>query len=95
MKDAILIFLAQGSFIYLLGIQSLSVNLGHKWIASFTSFLLGISGFYVTGIVADAYKYGLFSMVGLSFIFAGPIAIFCAISSHPFIRKYLAKKESK
>jgi hypothetical protein len=91
MFDAILIFLAQGTMIFLFGIQSLNVNGGHKYLAAGTSLILGVLGFYVTGTVAKAYNDGLFTLFGLSFILAGPIAIWLAIELHPKIKKFLTR----
>jgi cation transporter-like permease len=91
MKDAFIIFVAQYSTILLLGLQSLNVNKGHKILAALTSLMLGVSGFFVTGIVAKAYNDGMFTLVWWAFIIAGPLGITSSMTLHPVIVKWMKK----
>lgn len=87
MFPEIKIFIAQFLMIFLLGLQSINVNRGHKLIAALTSFGLGVAGFYVTGTIAQAYQEGMFSSTFISFIFAGPCGIVCSMFAHPHLVK--------
>jgi len=91
MLPEIKIFLAQFLMIFLLGLQSINVNRGHKLLAALTSFGLGIAGFYVTGTIAQAYQEGMFSSMFLSFILSGPCGIVVSMMVHPKIVKWLKK----
>jgi hypothetical protein len=91
MIPEIKIFIAQFSMIWLLGLQSINVNRGHKLIAALTSFALGIVGFYVTGTVASAYHEGMMSPMFISFILAGPCGILFSMYSHPYIVKFFGR----
>jgi len=82
------IFLVQYLTILLLGVQSLNVRDGRYLCAAITSLFLGIAGWFVTGVVATAYKtndIGVF----LCFITAGPCGI---MSSMLLYEKCLGKQ---
>ena len=84
-----LIFLAQFSMIFLLGVQSLNVRDGHYVGAAVTSLLLGITGFTITSIVGKLHLEDLLEPIGLVFLVAGPVGIVTAMKSHDWlVRKF-------
>ena len=82
------IFIAQYCTILLLGLQSLNVRDGKYTASAITSLLLGITGWFVTGIVSQAYKSNDV-LVFLSFLLAGP----CGIVSSMFIYSKVFNKK--
>ena len=87
------IFLAQFVMIWFLGLQSINVNRGHRLIAAMTSFCLGVTGFYVTGTIAEVYEDGMFTTMFLSFVLAGPCGIVTSMICHPYIIKFFGKED--
>lgn len=83
--DVIYIFIAQFSFVYVLGIQSLNVRDGHYLGAAASSLLIGVSGFTVTSTIGGLNLADIGSPVGLSFLLAGPMAITAAMRSHNWL----------
>jgi len=86
-----IIFIAQFITIYLLGIQQKNVIGGHYVFAFLTSLVLGVSGWYLTSIIAAANLDAIGSTVWWSFIVAGPLAITTAMRTHPIIIKRFIK----
>ena len=83
------VFVAQYISILLLGIQSLNVR-DEKYLASaITSLLLGVSGWYVTGVVASAFSQGLNSSTFYAFLLAGP----CGITSSGALYKRMTRSK--
>lgn len=80
--DALIIFVAQFSIVYLMGIQSLNIKGGHYVGAAVTSLLMGVAAFYCTSIVGKMSLDDLLSIVGVGFITAGPVGITLAMLSH-------------
>ena len=62
-------------------------------IAAMTSFCLGVTGFYVTGTIAEVYEDGMFTTMFLSFVLAGPCGIVTSMICHPYIIKFFGKKD--
>lgn len=87
MIEAVQIFISQYFMIMLLGLQSLNVNQGKKLAAAITSMLLGICGFVVTGIIAQAYQDGFLTLTFASFFIAGPLGIVSSIIVHPKLKR--------
>jgi hypothetical protein len=90
MHQTLIVFIAQFFLIMLLGLQSINVNRGQKLLAAITSLLLGVSGFFVTGIVAQVYQQ--FQSQGvtitlIAFLAAGPLGIITSIFIHPYLRR--------
>jgi len=85
--DTLIVFLSQFSCVYLLGIQSLNVRDSRYVGAAITSTLLGISGFTSTSIIGGKEIEDLWTVLGLSFVVAGPLAITLAMHTHSKIFK--------
>jgi hypothetical protein len=85
MIDVVLIFLSQFGMVYLLGFQQLNVVGKHYIAAAFTSFLLGLFGWFTISIVSSANMEGIFSLIFWIYLFAGPMAILTAMKTHPYI----------
>jgi cation transporter-like permease len=90
MPEPLVVFISQFVAIFLLGIQSRNVNLKQYVPAAITSFLLGVTGFIVTGIVAKVYMD--FSSNGvtptlIAFLLAGPLGICTSIWAHPILTR--------
>lgn len=82
-----LIFVAQFSMIFLLGVQQLNVRDGHYIGAAITSLLLGVTGFTITSIVGKLQLEDLLRPIGVTFLVAGPIGITAAMYSHDWLVK--------
>lgn len=93
MLPEIKIFLAQFLMIALLGLQSINVNQRKKTFAAITSLCLGVTGFHVTGTIAQAYQQGMFSSIFLAYVLAGPCGIVFSISAYPVINKWFSKEK--
>jgi len=78
--------------ILLLGLQSINVARGHKIAAMITSLLLGVCGFYVTGLLSAAFSGGLLSTVALCYLVAGPLGIVSSMYLHEIVLKYIRRK---
>ncbi len=89
--NELIIFVSQFCLVMLLGLQSMNVQGGHKLAAAITSFLLGVSGYVVTGMSAQAYKDGFLSTIFLAFVIAGPCGIVTSMYLHPYLRKVFGK----
>lgn len=77
----ILLFLAQAASVFLLGMQSLSVNAGLRNLAIVNSFLIGSANLYVfrTVIIVDT------GWSTLAYLSGGPVGIWLCMWAHPKI----------
>ena len=86
MNNCVLIFIAQFCMIFLLGIQSMNIRDGNKLFAAITSLLLGMCGWYITGIISSAYNGGnVITPEFFSFLVAGPVGIVCSIVFYDYL----------
>jgi hypothetical protein len=85
MPPYILIFICQFGVVYMLGVQSLNVRDGHYIGAAISSLLIGIFAFITTSIIGGLNVTDLGSVVGLSFLVAGPLGITAAMASHEWL----------
>jgi hypothetical protein len=92
MVDAIILFIAQFSMIYLLGFQQMNVAGKHYIAAAATSFLIGLSGWINISIISVANREAIFSMIFWVYAIAGPIAIVVAMKTHAIVIKFLFRK---
>lgn len=83
----ILTFAAQGSLVFLLGIQTLNVVGKHYILAMLTSFVLAVCGYYANAAVAHAGFAGIGGSIWWSYCLAGVFAAPLAIYTHPKIVK--------
>ena len=87
LEQALTVFVCQYIMIGLLGLQSLNVRDGQKVHAAFTSLLLGIVGFQITGIISSVYSQGMLSLVFVSFVLAGPLGIYTSMCLHQHFKE--------
>ncbi len=80
-----LTFVAQGTLVYLLGIQTLNVAGRHYILAGVTSFLLASAGYYANAAVAFAGFDGILGPVWWSYCLAGVFTVPLSMWSHPKI----------
>ena len=86
-----LTFLAQGTLVYLLGIQTLNVVGRHVILAALTSFLLAVCGYYANAAVAFAGFNGIGGSIWWSYCLAGVVTVPLAIYTHPIIVRWYRK----
>lgn len=73
------IFLAQGIYVLLLGLQTINVADRNYAGAVGVSLALGMLGFWLTAIIAELKTDGVYSFSWWAFIIAGPIGIALSI----------------
>ena len=86
-----LTFLAQGTLVYLLGIQTLNVVGRHYILAGATSFLLAAVGYYANAAVAHAGFDGIFGSIWWSYCLAGVFSVPFSMWSHPKIAAWYGR----
>jgi hypothetical protein len=79
MKE-LLVFVAQYSLVFLLGLQSRFVRDSQYTHAIITSLLLGITGYYVTMQIAIVQE--MFNSIWYAYILGGPFGIMTSIYIH-------------
>ena len=84
----ILIFLSAFGIVFFLGLQSLSVNSGHKILAMVNSLIIGSFNLVLLKSIPQVESYGAI----MAYLFGGPLGIFTAMYVHPRIAKFLYKK---
>jgi hypothetical protein len=84
----LLIFLCAVGIVFFLGLQSLSVNSGHKILAAFNSFAIGSFNLFILKSVPDVES----AIAIAAYLSGGPVGITLAIYTHPYIAKFLYKK---
>ena len=87
MLDNLILFVSQFLLVFLLGTQSINVVRGYYVAAAFTSFLLGICGWFAIGIIAESTTYDLTSFTFFSYIVAGPLGVILAMKLHAMFRR--------
>lgn len=95
MLTVAVIFAAQYSMVMLLGLQSLSVNAGHRTVAAVNSGMLGCLGFWLTASIAEAKTTGTFTPIWWAYVLAGPCGVLTAMLLHPYISKWYRSPGSK
>lgn len=91
MSAVVTIFAAQAAMVFLLGFQSLSVHGRHYVLAAVGSLLLGVTGYQITAIIAQASVGAVGSAVWWAYIVAGPIGITASMYLHPRLKKRLER----
>ncbi len=82
MKNEIILFLSQFALVFLIGFQSQNVRDNRYFGSAVCSFLLGLSQCFQWRLMPNA------TTVEMAvWLFAGPLAIMCAIWAHPRIFK--------
>lgn len=92
MTEPLIVFVAQFTYILLLGFQQLNVVGRHYASAATVSLLLGSFGYYLTAEIAAHQKAGVGGAVWFAYVSGGPAGIVCSMWLHPRIRKWLEKK---
>lgn len=88
---ALVIFLAQAFFIFLLGMQQLNV-VNHNYPgAALVSLTLGIVGFSITATIAEVRHAGLYKPVWWAYILAGPVGICLSMLLYPSIHAWYVR----
>lgn len=80
-----LIFLSAVGIVFFLGLQSLSVNSGHKILAAVNSLVISTFNLYLLKSVPDIHTW----QATAAYLLGGPVGITLAIYTHPFIAKLL------
>ena len=93
--DPITIFICQFICVYMLGVQSLMVRDANCQGAAMGSFLIGISQFYIFGIIGGLSADDINTLPFWAFILAGPSAIVNSIKTHPLLNEYVFKRKAK
>lgn len=78
------LFASTFALVFLLGVQQLNVQHGHRGAASITSLFIGISQLALYKLAPDA---GGLEVAG--YLAGGPLAIICAMAVHPWLRARL------
>lgn len=76
---AVLVFLAQFTFIALKGLQQINVVAGRFWRAGMVSFWLGVTGLVTLDILANSLVNGTHWMVYASYLSSGVFGIWLAM----------------
>jgi len=87
--DLALLFIAQFSAVFLMGVQQQNVQGNHKVWAAITSLAIGVAMFYIVAVLAEVGRNGLLTAEGITYLTAGPIAIVSAMYVHPRLRKII------
>lgn len=83
---ALTLFASSFALVFLLGVQQLNVQHGHRWAAFVTSFFIGISQLALYKLAPDA---GPVEIAG--YLAGGPLAIVGAMRVHPYLRRVFAR----
>lgn len=84
-------FVAQGTLVYLLGIQTLNVVGRHIVLSAVTSFILAVCGYYANAAVAYAGLQGIGGSIWWSYCLAGTVTVPLSIWSHPYLVKFYGR----
>lgn len=84
----LLIFISAVGIVFFLGLQSLSVNSGHKVLAAVNSLVIGTFNLILLKSVPDIETW----QATVAYLIGGPVGITLAIYFHPFIAKLLYRK---
>jgi uncharacterized membrane protein len=85
---ALAIFLACFIVVFALGLQSLNVNGGHKWLAALTSFVIGASQLYLLKAMPQPTGW----LENAAYLSAGPLAIVCSMAAHPWLVRWMRRR---
>lgn len=83
-----LIFISAVGIVFFLGLQSLSVNSGHKILAAVNSLVIGTFNLILLKSVPNIESW----QATVAYLFGGPVGITLAIYLHPHIAKILYRK---
>ena len=82
------IFISAVGIVFFLGLQSLSVNSGHKVLAAVNSMVIGSFNLFLLKVVPDIES----TYAIVAYLSGGPVGITLAIYFHPMIAKILYRK---
>ena len=90
--ESLIVYLAQFSTVYLLGVQSLMVR-DHNYVGAFLgSLFIGICQFYIYNVTDTI---SMLSFNWYVFILAGPMAIMLAMRTQPCLVRLIHKVSNK
>ena len=89
MTQLLLVFCSQAFMVLCLGLQSLTVNQGIKTLAAINSLCLGVMGFYLTSVIAQANVHSVGTSVWFAYILAGPVGIVSSMLFHPYLARFV------
>ena len=81
----LLIFISAVGIVFFLGLQSLSVNSGHKILAAVNSLVIGTFNLFLLKSIPDIDGF----VATAAYLWGGPVGITLAIYTHPYIAKRL------
>ena len=81
----LLIFISAVGIVFFLGLQSLSVNSGHKILAAVNSLVIGSFNLFLLKSLPDIHTW----QSTAAYLFGGPVGITLAIYLHPRIARIL------
>lgn len=82
MIQAAILFASTFTLVFLLGVQQLNVQHGHRFAAAATSLFIGISQLALYKLAPDAGGVEI-----AAYLAGGPLAIVCAMRVHPWLRE--------
>lgn len=82
-----LLFLSTFGSVFFLGLQSLTVNSGHKCLAMFNSLMIGFMSLFLYKTVPDLQSW---LEIGV-FLVAGPLAIVTSMAMHGRLKTWLTR----
>ena len=88
MQQNLLIFLSAFGIVFFLGLQSLSVNAGHKILAMVNSLVIGTFNLVLLKSIPEVESYTAI----IAYLIGGPLGIYTAMRVHPRIAKIMLKK---
>ncbi len=81
---AVALFASTFALVFALGLQSLNVNGGHRWLAFGTSFAIGAANLVLFKLAPDATGIEI-----AGYLTGGPLGIVAAMAAHPrLVRLY-------
>lgn len=77
---AVALFASTFALVFALGLQSLNVNGGHRWLAFGTSFAIGAANLVLFKLAPDATGIEI-----AGYLAGGPLGIVAAMAAHPHL----------
>lgn len=87
MTHLIYLFAATFGVVFFLGLQSLTVNSGHRWMAFGNSLVIGCFNLFLYKTVPNVQS----AIEVAVYVFAGPLAIMTAMMTHDRIKAWLLR----
>lgn len=83
----LILFISAFVLVFTLGVQSLNVNNGHRWMAAFTSIFIGGSQIVMFKLAPNADWSEI-----IAFVSGGPFGIVSSMTAHPYLVKLIKKR---